>query len=589
MDLILRGGTIVDVVQKRCYPGDVLVKDGLIHDVRSDSSSTQAAVTLDVSGQFIIPGFIDPHLHIESSLLSPLEFAQAAVRHGTTAVFVDPHEIANVAGREGIELFLRHAETAPIDIFVGVPSCVPATDFEDTGAALTLADIEDLLPQPRVYGLAEMMNFPGIIYDIGEARAKVESAYTLGKVVDGHAPGVSGRDLALYITNGKDDGTVRIMSDHESRTGAEALEKRRAGMTVAIRYGGASKDLEQILPYLIEQGVSLDGFMLCSDDLDAEELQAQGHVDRIVRRARDISVEHGCMDYEQATLQAIAMATLHSARYFSRFLKLQGYAEMGVIAPGMAASLAVLDSLESLDCTAVVRRGELVVCGGELMRRKETNDYGRLLNSVAVKDPLAAADFAIPYAGSHKEAAARVIGAVDGSLTTESPVISLPVRHGAVQIDPAQDIVKIAVIERHHRTGLKAVGFVSGLGIRRGAVASTVGHDSHNLIVTGADEEAMAVAANHLVAIGGGMAVVVGEDVIALQLAIGGLMSTQPAAAVAAQFRSLLAAARRTGTSSENIFLLLSFLALPVIPRLKITNRGLVDVDAFAPVPLLVD
>ena len=213
--------------------------------------------TLDITGQYVIPGFIDPHLHIESSLLSPLEFAQAAVRRGTTAVFVDPHEIANVAGKEGIALFLRHAETAPLDIFIGVPSCVPATAFEDTGAALTLAEIEVLLPHPRVYGLAEMMNFPGIIYDVGEARAKVESAYNLGKVVDGHAPGVSGNDLALYVTNGKDDGTVRIMSDHESRTGEEALEKRQAGMTVAIRYGSATKDLDQILPFLAEQGVRI--------------------------------------------------------------------------------------------------------------------------------------------------------------------------------------------------------------------------------------------------------------------------------------------------------------------------------------------
>ena len=589
MDLILRGGTVVDVAQQRCYAGDILIKDGLIHDVRRGTSSLRATEILDVSGKFVIPGFIDPHLHIESSLLSPLEFAQAAVRHGTTAVFVDPHEIANVAGREGIALFLRHAEIAPIDIFIGVPSCVPATDFEDTGAALSLADVEDLLSHPRVYGLAEMMNFPGIIYDIGEARAKVESAYTLGKVVDGHAPGVSGRDLALYITNGRDDGTVRIMSDHESRTGTEALEKRLAGMTVAIRYGSATKDLDQILPYLAERGVSLDGFMLCSDDLDAEELQTKGHVDRTVRRARDILEKHAGMSREQAALQAIAMATLHPARYFSRFFRHHGFAEMGEIAPGKAASLAVLESLDSLDCVAVVRRGELVVNDGEHVRREAAEDFGGLLQSVSVKEPLSASDFAVPYEGAQPEAVVRVIGAVDGSLTTESQVISLPVRDGEVRADPTRDVVKIAVIERHHATGLKAVGFVNGLGMQRGAVASTVGHDSHNLIVAGADEEAMATAANHLVAIGGGMAVVVGDDVTALQLAVGGLMSTQPAAAVAAQFRTLLAAARRTGTASKNVFLLLSFLALPVIPQLKITNRGLVDVDAFAPVPLLVD
>ena len=594
-DLLLRGGTIVDVSEKRCYAGDILLRDGLIHRVdRAPEKSaavrlTKDAQTLDVSGQYVIPGFIDPHLHIESSLLSPLEFAQAAVRRGTTAVFVDPHEIANVAGTDGIDFFFRQAESAPLDIFIGVPSCVPATALEDSGAALTLADIEELLPHPRVYGLAEMMNFPGIIHNIGEARGKVASAYALGKVVDGHAPGVTGRDLARYVSNGRDDCTVRIMSDHESRTGEEALEKRQAGMYVAIRYGSATKDLDVILPFLAERGIDLDGFMLCSDDLDAEELYQHGHVDRIVRRARDILVEHAGMDAEQATVQAIIMATLHPARYFSRFFRRQGYAEMGVIAPGAVANLAILESLESLACSAVIRHGEVVAANGEDKSGEATADFGGLLRTVTVKEPLSTADFSIPHSGGAQIAATRVIGAVDGSLTTHHRVLSLPAHGGEVQSDPAQDVVKIAVIERHHNTGLHAVGFVSGLGIRRGAVASTVGHDSHNLMVAGVDERAMVVAANHLVASGGGMAVAIGDEVTALSLEIGGLMSTKPIAAVVAQYRSLLAAAKRTGTSSRNIFLLLSFLALPVIPRLKLTNRGLVDVDAFALVPLLVD
>ena len=553
------------------------------------SAPAAAAETLDITGQYVIPGFIDPHLHIESSLLSPLEFAHAAVRHGTTAVFVDPHEIANVAGKRGIDLFLRSAAAAPLDIFIGVPSCVPATDFEDTGAALTLADVEELLPHPRVYGLAEMMNFPGIIYDIGEARAKVERAYALGKVVDGHAPGVTGRELALYVTNGWDDGNVRIMSDHESRTGAEALAKRQAGMYVAIRYGSATKDLDVILPFLAERGVDLEGFMLCSDDLDAEELVTHGHVDRIVRRARDILVEHARMDPEQATIQALAMATLQPARYFSRCLHHHDYAQMGAIAPGMAANLAVLDSLESLNCTTVIRSGEVVFPSHAEPRDETSTSYGGLLNSVTVKEPLAAADFDVPYGGAGRQAVARVIGAKDGSLTTQNRILNLPVRDGAIQVDLAQDVIKIAVIERHHNTGLHAVGFVSGLGLRRGAVASTVGHDSHNLIVAGVDEHAMAAAANHLVKIGGGMAAAVGAEVTALPLKIGGLMSTESIDSVVAQYRMLLAAAQRTGTTSKNVFLLLSFLALPVIPQLKITNRGLVDVDAFAPVPLLVD
>ena len=589
VDLVLRGGMIVDVVKQRCYPGDILIKDGLIHSVGRIATTLRAAETLDVAGQYVIPGFIDPHLHIESSLLSPLEFARTAVRHGTTAVFVDPHEIANVAGRDGIELFLKQAEVAPLDIFIGVPSCVPATSFEDAGASLGLMDVEELLPHPRVYGLAEMMNFPGIIHGWGDARAKVESAYRLGKVVDGHAPGVEGRDLTLYITNGKNDDTNRIMSDHESRTGREALKKRQAGMYVAIRYGSATKDLDRILPFLAQQGIDLDGFMLCSDDLDAAELYHHGHVDRIVRRARDILVEHTGLDREQATIQAIAMATLHPARYFSRFFRHHGHAEMGEIAPGKIANLVVLDSLDSIECTTVIKRGTVVWDGNNTEWSKAPCDYGRLLHSVAVKYPPAAADFAVPYDGAGREAAVRIIGAVDGSLTTQNRVLRLPVKDGAVQADISQDAIKIAVIERHQSTGLRSVGFVSGLGMQRGAVASTVGHDSHNLIVAGVDEHAMAQAANHVIEIGGGMAVAVGGTLTALPLPIGGLMSIGSVDAVVADYRSLLAAAKLTGTTSKNIFLLLSFLALPVIPHLKITNRGLVDVDAFAPVPLLVE
>lgn len=589
VDLILRGGTIVDVVAKRCYGGDVLINDGLIQNVTRTSSTQTAAETLDVTGQYVIPGFIDPHLHIESSLLSPLEFARTAVGRGTTAVFVDPHEIANVAGREGINLFLQQAEIAPLDIYIGIPSCVPATDFEDTGAALNVADIEELLPHPRVYGLAEMMNFPGIIHDIGEARTKVDCAYNLGKVVDGHAPGVTGDDLYRYVTNGKSEGTVRIMSDHESRTGEEALEKRQAGMTVAIRYGSATKDLDVILPYLVERGECLDGYMLCSDDLDAEELHDHGHVDRIVRRARDILVEHAGLDYEQATIQAIAMATLHPARYFSRYFRHHGYPEMGAVAPGSVANLAVLDSLATLECSTVIRRGEVVVANGTVDRRDEPGDYGGLLRSVTVKEPLSASDFVVPYCGSEREVAVRVIGAEEGSLTTQMKIDDLSVSDGEIKADLARDVIKIAVIERHHNTGKQAVGFVSGLGMERGAVASTVGHDSHNLIVAGFDEHAMARAANYVIETGGGMAVAIGKIITLLPLPICGLMSTEPVDAVVANYRSLLAAAARTGTTSKNIFLLLSFLALPVIPHLKITNRGLVDVDAFSPVPLLVE
>ena len=262
---------------------------------------------------------------------------------------------------------------------------------------------------------------------------------------------------------------------------------------------------------------------------------------------------------------------------------------MGEIAPGKIANLAVLNSLDNLECTTVIRRGTVVWDGNNTEWSKAPGNYGRLLHSVAVNCPPAAADFAVPYNGPEREAAVRVIGAVDGSLTTQNSVLSLPVTDGAIQADTSQDTIKIAVIERHHNTGLRSVGFVSGLGMQRGAVASTVGHDSHNLIVAGVDEHAMAQAANHVIEIGGGMAVAIGDDVTALALELSGLMSRKKIESVVSEYRSLLAAAKLTGTTSKNVFLLLSFLALPVIPHLKITNRGLVDVDAFAPVSLLVD
>ncbi len=583
-DLALRGGNIIDVRSLRIEKGDVLIKDGIIAEI-GGSSAARAGEVIDISGKYVSPGLVDSHLHIESSMLSPLEFSREAVRHGTTALFADPHEIANVLGRKGIELFLRQSDLAPLDMFVGIPSCVPATPLEDSGASITVEDIRTLLPDRRIFGLAEMMNFPGIIHGLGDARKKVEMVFRAGKIVDGHCPGVTGKDLRLYVTNGKDDAAVRIMSDHESTRLEEAMEKAGLGMQVALRYGSASRDMERILPGLLKSGIDLKKFMLCSDDLDPVELFEKGHVDRIVRKAREIIQKTTGSSLELATASALALATLHPSLYFSRFFRFHGYPASGEIASGKKANLVVFESLEDLAVDKVIHNGALVVNEGEYAGKESAFDYSDYMGTVNPGRTFAAEDFRIKVSGQQTALKVRVIGAIPGSLLTEERILKLPVSGGELEPDPARDIARIAVIERHRGTGSYASAFVQGLGIQKGAVASTVAHDSHNLIVAGADEESMARAVNFLIETGGGM-VVVTDNADSFPLPIAGLMSSEAVGRVVEGYRHIQDAARRTGSRLKNTFMVMSFLALPVIPRLKITNRGLVDVGRFELVSL---
>jgi adenine deaminase len=579
-ELILTGGTLIDVTRLALRRGDLLLREGRIARISpTPLRPSGSARVVSAAGRYIAPGFIDSHLHIESSLLSPAEFARAAVAHGTTAVFVDPHEIANVFGRQGVELFLRQAPGLPLDLYVGIPSCVPATDLEDAGADLGLEDVRALVENERVYGLAEMMNFPAILQDLGEARAKVELVLGRGKVVDGHCPGLRGEALRRYVANGRDDGRVRIGSDHESRSAAEALEKRAAGLQVALRYGSASKDLLRILPGLLAEGFDPEGYMLCSDDLDSAELSRDGHVDRIIRAAREILLRHGA-DPERATVLAIALATVQPARYFAPFFRRHGLAEMGELAEGKAANLVVLDSLDGLEVAQVIHRGRLVV-DGAVLDPPLPFDYAPYGGTLRIGRRFTAEDFRVPYAGPSGTARVKAIGLTDG-IETRLREVEVAVESG--QPIEAPTLARIAVIERHRATGSFAVGFVERC-IARGALASTVAHDSHNLIVIGVDEEAMAAAVNHLAGHGGGMVVADGE-LTYLPLPIGGLMSTRPIAEVVAGYRRLQRALAAIG-GDEHLFMKMSFLALPVIPELRITNRGLVDVGRFDFVPLV--
>jgi adenine deaminase len=578
-DLILKGGKIIDVRSQKIRKGDVLIKNGVIAGIESFQNQN-AKNTIEIQGKYVAPGFIDSHLHVESSMLSPLEFSKEAVKHGTTAIFVDPHEIANVLGRKGIDLFLEQSGIVPLDMFVGIPSCVPATQLEDSGACLTVEDIKALIPDKRIFGLAEMMNFPGIIYGLGDAREKVDLVFDAGKIVDGHCPGLTGEDLRKYISNGKNDSQVRIMSDHESISLDEVIEKNNLGMYIALRYGSATKDLERILPGLIKTDINLDRFMLCSDDLDPIELYEEGHVDRIIRKARNIMQENSRLGFEQATILAISLATLNSSRYFSRFFRLHNYPETGEVAEGKKANLVVFDSLEELEIDKVVHSGALVVDNGEYVGNHLDYDYSEFTGKVNTGKKFQPDDFKIIAAGNEKSLNVKVIEIVRDSLETKQKIIPFEVYDKELRSDPEKDIAKIAVIERHKATGSYSLGFVKGLGIKKGALASTVAHDSHNLIVAGVDDESMAKASNFLSEKGGGMVVLSGKIDYFL-LKIGGLMSTSRIEKVVEEYRNIKEATKRIGSPLENTFMTMAFLALPVIPKLKITNRGLVDVEKF--------
>jgi adenine deaminase len=587
--LLIKSGILLDPARGEIMEGDILIEDEVIKQVAGsgdiDDSEFEPAEVIDAWGRYVAPGLIDAHLHIESSMLTPTEFARAALMHGTTALFVDPHEIANVR-KDGIDLFLKVAEKLPIDMYVGIPSCVPATHLEDSGAEVTLEDVGKLVDHPKCYGLAEMMNFPGIIKGFGGAREKVALVFGKGKVVDGHCPGLRGEQLVSYITNGKNDGVIRIMSDHESITYEEAVEKSEAGMFVALRYGSATKDMDNILPSLIKNKDSLHRFMLCSDDLEAHELISRGHLDRTLRRARQIVMENSGLAIDLATMVALKLASHNPGKYFERFFKLAGEPGMGEIAEGKRANLIVINDLENLIVNEVVVRGRLVARASKLMIPVPDYNYLPFTKTVNLDRTFRFVDFTLEF--PQGLAKVNVIGAIPNSVLTQKLVVEMKSTGGELRADPGRDIAKIAVIERHKATGKFAIGFVKGLGIaKKGAVASTVAHDSHNVIVAGTDDKMMADAVNKLAATGGGMVAISENGEAYHPLEICGLMSMRSVIEIGETYDALKSVVSALGTKLDNIFMTLSFLALPVIPDLKITNRGIVDVSTFNFIPLV--
>ncbi|GHC27773.1 adenine deaminase [Gemmobacter nanjingensis] len=547
-DLVLRGGRVFDVITGELLEGDVAICGRLIVGV---FDTYEGREVVDVTGKILVPGFIDTHLHIESSLVTPYEFDRCVGPHGVTTAICDPHEIANVCGLEGIGYFLDASAHTVMDIRVNLSSCVPSTHMETAGALLEAADLVPLMNHPRVIGLAEFMNFPGVLHQDAGCMAKLEAFR--GRHIDGHAPLLSGRDLNGYIAAG-------IRTEHEATTATEAMEKLRKGMRVLIREGSVSKDLHALAPMLTERTSPYCCF--CTDDRNPLDIAEHGHLDYLIRTA----IALGC-----PPLAAYRAASLSAAEAF-------GLKDRGLIAPGKRADIVVLQDLATC-------RPEMVFTGGvrvgdaAFATRQIVPPVAR--HSVKAP-PVRAEDF---RTGGNR-AETPVIGILPGKIITEHLTYDIAPTDGDKRPDLARDLVKIAVIERHGKNGNRATGFVKGFGLKRGAIASTVCHDHHNIAVVGADYADMALAANRLGEIEGGFVVTEGGKVLAeLALPVAGLMSLQPFEVVRDELITLRAAARSLGVELEEPFLQLAFLALPVIPHLKITDHGMIDVDRFEVMP----
>jgi adenine deaminase len=542
-DLVVQGGKVLSVFTREWLDADVAIVDGWIAGL----GKYQGRETLDASGRFVVPGFIDAHMHLESSKLLVDEFARLVLPFGTTAVVADPHEIANVLGTDGVHWLLDATAGLPLDVYFMASSCVPASQFESPRRELTPGDLDALLRRRRVIGLAEMMNFPGVIGGAPAELAKLQ----LAEHVDGHAPGVLGRSLNAYAAAG-------IRSDHEAYTPEEGRERLRAGMWLLIREGSAARNLQALLPLLAEYGPSRIAF--CTDDREPEHIADDGHINGMVRDAVAFGIAPG---------DALVCATLSPALW-------HGLAHLGAVAPGYHADLLVLPDLERFVPDTVLKRGRPAA----EIPEAQVPDWVRHTVRIGAFGPEM---FRIPWDGGE----ARVIGIVPGQIVTDS-LVEEPARHaGEAVADPRRDLAKIAVVERHLGTGRVGLGFVRGFGLERGALASTVAHDAHNVVVVGMNDASMATAVRRLANRGGGIVVVDGAEVIAeLALPVAGLLSDAPLDEVVAGSRAVIEAARTLGCELESPLQHLAFLALSVIPSLKITDRGLVDVDRFELVPL---
>ncbi len=554
-DLLLKNGRVVNVFTGEIEETSVAISGSRIVGL----GDYDAKKVTDVEGAYICPGFIDAHVHIESALVPPYEFARAVVPHGVTTVVIDPHEIANVLGNEGIQYMLDASKYTPFSVFVMASSCVPATHLETSGAKLRWSDLTEFKKDPWVLGLAEVMNYPGVINGDLEVLDKLRAFSD--KRMDGHAPGLTGRDLEAYVASG-------IASDHECTTVEEANEKLRRGMYVIIREASNAHNLLTLLPIINER--TSRRVLFCTDDRLPDDLIDKGSIDYIVRTA----IQHG-LD----PITAITIATLNASEYF-------GLTDRGALAPGKRADIVVFNNFDELKIERVYYGGKRVVYRGKL----EPDDHERSRPPIRNTMNVDWSKVDLRVRAQPNASTLRVIGLIPGQLTTREEFDRALIQNDLVVADPARDILKMAVIERHHATGNVGLGFVRGFKLKSGAIGSSVGHDSHNILVVGTNDDDMLSAARAIASMQGGfVAVDKGQVLGRVPLPIGGLMSDQPIERVRAELDHLNAATRKLGCDLETPFMALSFLALPVIPDLKLTDKGLVDVRKFDFVDVFAD
>ncbi len=552
MRYLLKNGTVVNVFTRELEKANVLIENEKIIGV-GQYEDTEADFVEDITGKYVCPGFIDGHIHIESTMLIPSELAKMCMPHGTTAIVADPHEIANVCGVDGIKYMMQMSEGIPLSVYLNLPSCVPSTPFEETGAILNAEDLEPLYSYPRVMGLAEMMNYPGVLMGDNGVLAKINGAMTHNRIVDGHAPFLSGKDLDKYVAAG-------IQSDHECSNATEAKEKISKGQWVMIRQGTAARNLEALLP-LFDEPYNRR-CILVTDDRHPADIKKDGHIDNIIR----LAARSG-----RSVITAIQMATIQAAQCF-------GLRYVGAIAPGYKADVLVLNDLESVDVRDVYSAGVKVVDNGKMLSFAEPKAEERLncrvRNSFNL-DSLAPSDFFI----EPKASKCRVVKMFAGELITEEMICDIDFNKNN-GIDLERDILKLAVIERHKNTGHRGLGFINGIGLKKGAIASSVSHDSHNLIVIGTNDSDMAIAANHICASGGSVVVVDGDVIAEMSLPIAGLMTDRSGDEIAVANEGVRAAVYGLGVP-QNVepFMNMAFVSLSVIPSIKMTTLGLVDVN----------
>ncbi len=555
-DLVIKGCMVLDVFCGKLERKDVAIKGEYVAGV---GFGYEGKEIIELPGAYVLPGFIDAHIHIESSLLHPIEFTKAVLPRGTTAVVSDPHEIANVLGNRGIEYMIEESENLPVDFFFTVPSCVPAAKgFETSGAILNTEDIAEWLTHPRIVGLGEVMNFPAVIAGDEEILRKIYIAHSVGKRIDGHAPGVMGDDLCAYCSTG-------IASDHECTHLQEAEDKLKRGMYIMIREGSTAKNMAALIPLVRAYGVSR--FMIVSDDRHPDELCEEGHMDLLLKKAVYMGLPPNI---------AVRMVTFNPAFYFN-------IRRRGAVAPGYLADIVIVNNLREFFPLYVIKNGKIVA------------EKLKLLIDLKGKSPTPLPSFNVklkekPFQVKAKGKKIRVIGVIENQIITEHIITEAKIEKDEVVADPERDILKIAVVERHKGTGNVSVGFVTGLGIKEGAIGSSVAHDSHNIIIAGTNDKDMEAVLYHIIKMNGGFAVAKNGKIIKeLPLAIGGLMSDRSHFEVVSALKELKSVTKAMGSKTENPFMSLSFLALPVIPKLKITDMGLVDVEKFEFVDLFVN